>query len=133
MRPETQHLEHWCSVESDYANAKFDPAQRERHDDTLRQYNLDFWIPQVQQYFGRARAFITGALELRMGSMTPEDEEKAIHLEKMAEQAVCKAFMTAQGFAESMIRVFGELPKPGLSSGYVEPWEESTYEKVPNQ
>lgn len=40
------------------------------------------------------------------------------------QQALAKAMMTAKGCVESSIRVFGPLPKPGMSSGYVEPWEE---------
>lgn len=116
-------------AEEDYVEGKF-VDERSDHDLTLRKfYDIDiFWTRQVIQYYDRARMFLQGALELRMAS-DPESQEQAHKLEKMAQQAVVKAMMTAKGFSESMIRVFGDMPKPGLSSGNIEEWTDANFSK----
>lgn len=116
---EREHLYAWVEGEEGYVEEKFDD-QRNGHDDTLREYDLEaFWIRQVFQYFDRAKGYLQGAREMRI----IDDGESARHLELLAQQAMIKAMMTAKGAVESSIRVYGPLPKPGLSSGNIEPWE----------
>lgn len=124
-RPYRKQLLQWAVEEENYVTGKFDGTNKNQMvDATLREhYDIDeFWHRQVNQYYDRARMFLQSALVLRM-SPDPEAAEKAERLEKLAMQAVAKAMMTAKGFAESMIRVYGQLPKPGLSSGYIEEWK----------
>lgn len=114
----------WAAEEEAYVSNKFDGTEKNAMvDATLRDhYDIDeFWHRQVNQYYDRARVWLTAAFSLRMAS-DPEAAEKATQLEKMAQQAVAKAMMTAKGFAESMIRVYGPMPKPGVSSGNIEEW-----------
>lgn len=118
-RQEREHLYQWVAAEEEYVAAKFDD-ERNGHDEQMRNDpELDFWIRQVVQYYDRARHFLIAAKRERIGA----GEEGAEYLEKKAQQAICKGMMTAKGMAESSIRVFGPLPKPGVSSGEIEPWE----------
>lgn len=114
-REERLHLYRWIEGEEKYVAGKFDD-QRDRHDESMRSCDLeDFWIRQVVQYYDRARTFLGVASNL-------EGEERRI-LEMKAQQAMAKAMMTAKGMVESSIRVFGALPKPGVTSGEIEVWE----------
>ncbi len=70
-----------------------------------------FWLRQILQYVDRARIF---------GLDNPRGR-----------QAMAKCYMTMCGFLESMVRVYGPLPKPGLSSGYIEAWEDAPDHKEP--
>lgn len=115
-RPERLHLYRWVKAEEEYVAGKFDD-QRNGHDETLAAHDLEaFWNRQIIQYLDRARLFLQGARE-----SSNEDECRA--LEMRAQQAMAKCFMTAKGLVESSIRVYGDLPKPGLSSGNVEEWK----------
>jgi hypothetical protein len=120
-KPERVHLYKWINAEEEYVHKKFGHSdQRGDHDKTMANYDLEeFWIKQVVQYYDRARVALIAARELHI----LDDAESARHLEQKAQQAMAKAMMTAKGMVESSIRVFGDLPKPGLSSGYIEEWE----------
>lgn len=119
-RAERAHLYRWIAEEEEYVAGKFDD-QRQGHDDSLREDGMDsmgFWFRQITQYYDRARVFLEEARRCRADG----DLETARQLELRGQQALAKGFMTAKGCVESSIRVFGGLPKPGLSSGYVEEW-----------
>jgi hypothetical protein len=118
---ERQHLYEWIGEEDDYSDKKFED-QRAEQDKYLASHDIGWWVNWIKMYYNRASLFLNGALDCRM-SGDPESIEKAVHLEKMAQQAMAKAAMTAKNGVESSIRVFGDLPEPGLSSGNVEPWE----------
>lgn len=116
-RPERLHLYKWMAEEEEYVAGKFDD-QRDGHDATLENYDLDaFWTRQIVQYYDRARQFLIGASQCEPGSTVQRD------FELRAQQAMVKAMMTAKGLCESSIRVYGALPKPGVSSGTIEKWE----------
>jgi hypothetical protein len=105
----------------------------------MRASHLDrggFWFRQITQYYDRARIAFEGAIDLHKAaseieSMTDTNsylkarrlKAQARQLEMKGQQALAKAMMTAKGAAESSIRVFGPMPKPGVSSGNVEIWE----------
>lgn len=137
-RAERLHLYQWISEEEGYVAGKFDD-QRSGHDDSLKNEGMNdegFWFRQIVQYLDRARIAFQAAAEFRnlaeqySRSMTNEEHhsksrkyvEMARHQEMKAQQALAKAMMTTKGCVESSIRVFGPLPKPGLSSGNVEEW-----------
>ncbi len=140
-RAEREHLYQWIVGEENYVAGKFDD-QRNGHDDSMRTHHVKqdgegFWFRQIVQYYDRARVFFEQAEEVRkmadkIETVSNEDaykrkrklEHDARHLEMRGQQALCKAFMTAKGCVESSIRVYGPLPKPGLSSGNVEEWTE---------
>ena len=120
-KPERAHLHRWMAEEEDYVYAKYDDGrgQREDHDQHLREEGVaGFWQRQIVQYYDRAQIFLDGAREAREAGK----EEDARHLELRAQQAMVKAMMTAKGLVESCIRVYGDLPMPGLPSGDVRPW-----------
>lgn len=120
-RPEREHLYEWIIGEEEYVAGKFDD-QRDGHDDSLLNDGLDsmgFWFRQIFQYYDRARLAFAAANECEADG----DEESARKLRLRGQQALCKGFMTAKGCCESSIRIFGDLPKPGLSSGNVEEWK----------
>lgn len=117
-RAEREHLYRWIVGEEEYVAGKFDD-QRPDHDDEMRDSHLNpegFWFRQIVQYYDRARIFFNEALSLEEGD--PHRRE----MEQRGQQALAKAMMTAKGCVESSIRVYGPLPKPGLSSGNVEEW-----------
>jgi len=117
-RPERVHLYKWIAAEENYVADKFDD-QRNGHDETLKEYDIEqFWVRQVVQYYDRASAFLKAAKEAREHN----DDVGGRHLEQRAQQAIAKAMMTAKGMAESSIRVYGPMPRPGMPSGYVEEW-----------
>lgn len=114
-RPERQQFYLWKVAEEAYAEEKFAGQRDTEHDASLATYDLaDWWQRQIVQYLDRARLYLEGAKDA--------EGDQRRHLEQLAQQALAKATMTAQGAVESSIRVFGDLPKPGLPSGYVEPW-----------
>ena len=116
-RLEREHLYLWVVDEENYVASKFDD-QRDGHDDSLREEGVGpqgFWFRQIVQYYDRARLFFEEAER-------EEDPEIKRLFQMRGQQALAKGFMTAKGCVESSIRVFGPLPKPGLSSGYVEEW-----------
>lgn len=118
-RAERRHLYEWIAAEEAYVADKFDD-QRNGHDDTLAAYDLiSFWIGQITQYLDRANAFLDAA----KGARLADDSHSARHLEQRAQQAMAKCMMTAKGLVESSIRVYGELPAPGVSSGEVKTWK----------
>lgn len=120
-RAEREHLYEWIVGEEGYVAGKFDD-QRDGHDDAMRTHHLEpegFWFRQIVQYYDRARLAFAGADEMELEG----DHEAARQLRMRGQQALAKAMMTAKGAVESSIRVFGPMPKPGLSSGYVEEWE----------
>lgn len=114
-KPEREHLYRWITKEEEYVALKFND-QRMGHDRSLKENGLgDFWIRQVIQYYDRANAFLTQAKKYRSTGMN----YNARLLELKAQQAIAKAMMTAKGLAESSIRVYGDLPKPGVPSGEI--------------
>lgn len=120
-RPEREHLYQWIVGEEEYVAGKFDD-QRDGHDDSLRVHGMDpegFWFRQIVQYYDRARLAFDAAQECELEG----DHDSARKFRMRGQQALVKAMMTAKGCVESSIRVFGPLPKPGLSSGYVEEWD----------
>lgn len=128
-RAERAHLYLWIKGEEEYVAGKFDD-QRDGHDESLRVEGMGpegFWFRQIVQYYDRARIFFEEAASIR-SSCSPHEElsldekQKVRELEMRGQQALAKGFMTAKGCVESSIRVFGPLPKPGLSSGYIEEW-----------
>lgn len=118
-RKERINLYRWIVLEEEYVASKFDD-QRNGHDESMRHLNLEeFWIRQVVQYYDRANAFFYEAAECRKNG----DEEGERQMTLRAQQAMVKAMMTAKSMVESSIRCFGNLPKPGVSSGYIEEWD----------
>jgi hypothetical protein len=116
-RSERDQLYRWMCAEEKYVAGKFDD-QRNGHDQEMAEHHFHddgFWLRQIVQYYDRARVFFDAAQE--------EHGETKRHLEMRGQQAVVKAMMTAKGAVESTIRVFGNLPEPGHSSGEVRAWE----------
>lgn len=121
-RKEREHLYRWISEEEAYVAGKFDD-QRDGHDASLAMTGLDdFWSRQIVQYLDRAQMFLVGALE---AAQAGKDEREVRHLEQRAQQAMAKCMMTTKGLVESSIRVFGDLPKPGVPSGDVQDWKKA--------
>ena len=137
-RAERLHLYQWIAEEENYVAGKFDD-QRDGHDESLISEGMNdegFWFRQIVQYLDRARIAFQAAHEFRniaeqySKSVTSEEHraksnrysEMARMQEMKGQQALAKAMMTTKGCVESSIRVFGPLPKPGLSSGNVEEW-----------
>jgi hypothetical protein len=101
MKPERAHIRQWVRQERQYADEKFED-QRALHDEEMRRHGVDndgFWLPQITQYVSRAQV---------LGLDNP-----------LGRQAMAKAYMTLGGFLESMVRVYGRLPAPGVPSGEV--------------
>ena len=104
--PEREHIQRWVAEETLYATAKFQ-GQRGGHDAEMRKDGIDdvgWWLRQIFQYVDRARIF---GLDTFMGR-----------------QAMMKCYMTLGGFIESMVRVHGSLPTPGVTSGEIREWSE---------
>lgn len=117
-RAEREHLYLWIQGEEEYVAGKFDD-QRPSHDEAMRDCHLElegFWFRQIVQYYDRARLFFNEALGMEEGDPGRRD------MEMRGQQALAKAMMTAKGCVESSIRVYGSLPKPGVTSGEVEAW-----------
>ena len=114
-KPERLHLYKWIEQEEEYVENKFDD-QRNGHDESTASYDIDdFWSRQIIQYIDRARQFMKAAKDAG-----PVEQEE---LEMRAQQAMAKCMMTAKGCVESMIRVYGPLPAPGVSSGEIKDWQ----------
>lgn len=117
---EREHLHEWEELESGYVEDKFftDDKIETAHDDTLRRYDLnEFWLNQVTQYYGRAQTFLSAI------KSNPDISEKDKRdLERRAQQALAKAYMTARDLVASSIRVYGALPAPGVPSGEISQW-----------
>lgn len=113
-REERRHLYRWIAAEEKYVAGKFDD-QRNGHDESTATYDLgEFWTRQIVQYLDRATAFLAEA------KCSNGDDRR--RLEMLAQQALAKGFMTFKGCVESSIRVFGDMPSPGVPSGTVRPW-----------
>lgn len=85
-----------------YADDKF-ADQRPGHDDQLRESGVGpegWWRNQVLQYWQRAHV---------LGLDTP-----------LGRQALIKGCAAYHGLVESMMRVYGDPPKPGVPSGEVQ-------------
>lgn len=125
-KPERRHVYNWMRLEEGYVTTKFEKPGQPRDDDKggLPEYDLEmFWERQIVQYLDRAKDALASARRLR----AIEDHESARHLEMKAQQALIKCLMTVKGCVESTIRVYGPLPKPGVSSGNVYSWEDPVY------
>lgn len=126
-REERRHLYAWIAGEEGYVAGKFD-TQRRDHDESMDLHGMDddaWWPRQILQYVDRARIFFEGARELRSTADARGDSApRAREMELRGQQALAKGFLTFKGCVESSVRVFGKLPKPGLSSGYIEPWDD---------
>jgi hypothetical protein len=87
----------WLTGERDYQVKKFGTDLDDQH---TREFGVGpetWWQDQVAMYLHRANLF---------GLDTPQGR-----------QCVAKATATMCGLLESVIRVNGELPQPGVSSG----------------
>lgn len=89
--PTRDYIEQWLKDERDYTINKFGLEV----DDTR---DKQWWDQQFSNYFHRAYL---------LGLDTPNGR-----------QAAAKFVATALGFLESVVRVHGELPEPGVPSGY---------------
>lgn len=85
------YIEKWLRDERDYTINKFGLEA-----DDLR--DAEWWHRQINMYLDRAYL---------LGLDNPGGR-----------QAAAKAVATAMGFLESVVRVHGPLPEPGVSSGY---------------
>jgi hypothetical protein len=106
VRAERMHIRQWVRQERQYADTKFDD-QRALHDDEMRRHGVSddgFWLRQIMQYVARAQV---------LGLDNP-----------LGRQAMAKAYMTLGGCLESMVRVYGRLPAPGVPSGEIGEREE---------
>lgn len=122
-KPERRHLYVWIKEEERYVREKYDDGrqQRETHDEAMATRDLEaFWTRQILQYLDRAAAFLKDA-------QVADNDLKRERLEKLAQQALAKGFMTFKGCVESSIRVFGPMPKPGVSSGEILHWFDPVY------
>lgn len=121
-RSERQEILSWMAEEQQYAHEKFNFDSDDYRDKDLQKYDIDaFWWPRITQYVDRCRVFMNGALEASM-EQTLDAQERARKFEMMAQQQMAKVIMTAKDAAESMIRVYGGMPRPGVSSGIIELW-----------
>lgn len=118
-RAERLHLYRWVVLEEDYVANKFDD-QRDGHDESMANLDLeDFWLRQISQYWDRAKVMLAEAKACRDRGDAQGERDMTIR----AQQFMVKSMMTCKGMVESSIRCFGNLPKPGLSSGYIEEWD----------
>lgn len=91
----------WLNEEWIYADTKFDD-QRKTHDAYMQEESPrgGWWENQVYQYLSRASV---------LGMDNP-----------LGRQALIKMLAAMTGMIESMIRVHGLPPKPGVPSGEVQ-------------
>lgn len=85
-----------------YADPKFDANREEVHDPHMRNEGVgegSWWENQVLQYIRRASV---------LGLDNP-----------LGRQALCKGLACYTGMVESMIRVHGDPPAPGVPSGEI--------------
>ena len=97
---ERDRVVEWLAAERSYQEHKY--PDRTVHDDKMREQGVDdrgFWWSEVNRYLYRAE---------RLGLDTP-----------LGRQAAAKAVATAQEMLASVIRVYGPLPPPGVTSGDV--------------
>lgn len=81
---------------------------RALHDERLKLDGVNdesFWFRQIFQYVDRARIFGLDTFQGR--------------------QALAKSIMTMIGCIESVIRVYGPLPAPGVPSGEIKEWDDN--------
>lgn len=100
-RPERRQLLRWLREEWRYADDKFDDHRRQ-HDEEMRDGGITdagWWFNQVFQYVARGRV---------LGLENP-----------LGRQAIAKCWAAMSGLVESVIRVHGDLPEPGVPSGYL--------------
>lgn len=104
-KPERMQYFQWLASEQQrYADPKFS-NQRPAHDEEMRKDGIaddSWWYNQFAQYIQRARV---------LGLENPNGR-----------QALVKCSAALIGCIESMIRVYGDLPEPGYSSGEIHPW-----------
>jgi hypothetical protein len=94
-------VEAWLAEERLYQESKY--PDRTAHDVKMRSEGCGpntWWWEEVFRYLYRAQ---------RLGLQTP-----------LGRQAAAKAAAVAQEMAASVIRVYGHLPAPGVTSGDVE-------------
>ena len=96
-----EYVEQWLRDERAYTIDKFGLASDDQH--TIEFYHglpapkPSWWDQQFDNYLGRA---------FTLGLDTPGGR-----------QAAAKFVATAMGFLESVVRQFGPLPEPGVTSG----------------
>lgn len=99
MGKTTPHFEYviqWERDEHNYADSKV--TQNEEEDDQRTIREPEYWEDQIGMYVHRSCV---------LGLDTPAGR-----------QAAFKALATALSFAESVVRVYGAVPEPGVPSGY---------------
>ena len=87
-------MERWLGDEHIYERAKFAP----QIDDAKTLGAPERWDETIEMYLHRARV---------LGLDNPAGR-----------QAIAKAAVTCIGYLESVVRVHGPLPEPGVPSGY---------------
>lgn len=87
----------WLSLEHAYQVVKFGYEQDDRHTLSEGVQASNWWDSQLSSYLHRARILGLDSLGGR--------------------QALAKFAATAVGMLESVVRVYGQLPPPGVSSG----------------
>lgn len=93
--PERKQSMDWLNAEFSYAEGKW---PKEQHDGiTVREGTTGRWMTDIDMYLHRANV---------LGLGTPRGR-----------QAAAKAMATCHTMMESIIRVYGPLPKGGLTSG----------------
>lgn len=93
-----EYVRNWLRDERGYTLEKFGIDADNEH---IKEYNIgntQWWDQQFENYLNRVRV---------LGLETPNGR-----------QAFAKFVATAVGALEAVVRSFGELPEPGVSSGY---------------
>lgn len=91
-------LQFWISTERrEYADVKY--PDKDVYDEKMRQQGIAWWMDFMPNYLSRAEI---------LGLDTPQGR-----------QALGKLITTAMDCLESAIRVHGEMPRPGVTSGEI--------------
>lgn len=105
MKTERELILNWLEAERvAHQDRKFEDL-RPVHDTEMLNSGIDqsgYWWQQINMYFYRANVLGIDTL--------------------LGKQAAAKGVATALGMLESVVRVYGELPAPGVPSGEVQSW-----------
>lgn len=97
--PSTVQAFSWLIRERQYQLDKFGVELDDAHAMQAANGDWDYWDQQFATYFGRVQ---------QLGLSTPAGQ-----------QALAKLVATMCGFLEAVVRVVGDLPEPGYSSGEI--------------